>query len=216
MKILQNLDLKYYVNYESHTDYSDHGDCDGICRCGRIVGCDIQIDNLLSISHLISNIVKKKKIMDDNEINRYCIDRILVINKLYDNNYYEWSATNGYYGQEIDTIYVDDNTAYIVDQQLLKLSKLKTIKSKIEFILKLEYNQILPILQNRTWKIQKIHKSKLKINNGEYFKKINVSLLPTELPLGIVIKDGDFFKLIDGHHRISSNNKDHFKVIVGT
>jgi DNA-directed RNA polymerase subunit N (RpoN/RPB10) len=216
MKILQNLDLKYYVNYESHTDYSDHGDCDGICRCGRIVDCDIKIDNLLSISHLISNIVKKKKIMDDNEINRYCIDRILVINKLYDNNYYEWSATNGYYGQEIGTIYVNHDTAYTVDQQLLKLSKLKTIKSKIEFILKLEYNQILPILQNRTWKIQKIHKSKLKINNDSYFKKINVSLSPTELPLGIVIKDGDFFKLIDGHHRISSNDKDNFKVIVGT
>ena len=221
------IDLKYELKYEYDRAYScSETGCDDICRCMEIVNPRIVNIDLNKIVESIYNeitpanpviINRNKKIgqvfqVSNMEIlDKYCIHRILTILKMWDPECYEFDIINGYYGQEVDSIFmVDENR--IVDTCRKSFNFISPV-DKINFILELEYGEIVYDIKDA--KLTKINRNSLTLNDN-YFGKINKEIYYGDsylLPRGIVRRVGvNSYSIIDGYHRIKSSDHDEIMV----
>ena len=115
--------------------------------------------------------------------------------------------------------------------RLLKLSYIEDMGERINFLLMLEYGSIHPKLTDVKYSIIEIDKD-LIIYGSESNKKASLKEIQNTLKYhyddsnnrwlkninnikGIVVPDGDRWRLIDGYHRCLSTSRKMIKVIVG-
>jgi hypothetical protein len=177
------------ISYDINGSYDceNHGCYDeGICRCYRINDVKILNVDISSMSNIIfshffdTNSLEYKrdnKINEivygfDNEVDIYCIDRILRLNKLYDKDNWEPCWGPGYYGDELETIDMKQSIYDKVINLIEKLKKYKTLKEKIEFILIEEYGYLLNKIKNKNYKIVEVNSNDIIYTQSSYVEKV--------------------------------------------
>lgn len=231
------LDYTYSTDYDYHTEHScESSGCydEGICRCGHIVDTYVNSVNLSSLTEEIysqfmpENGKTRKRESRISEIlyggeivDKYCIYRILVINKAFDTGYWEVNTCGGYYGQEIGDVTIDASLLFKINEQCDKFFQLETLSEKLRYVLELEYGFLLDDVKDCEFELISIYKNHIDFKklNQNHINNVKMEDLrhyaPSEydLPRGIVRGEIDNYKIIDGFHRIiSSDDKNSFVV----
>ena len=124
----------------------------------------------------------------------------------------EWAR--GYYGDELESIRLVNESQFIDDLKFLSISQEESILN----LIKREYGYIDKKLHGKKFKLDIIEKDKIFFPQKSHYEKIpNLSYYSDEyykLPRGIVIKDGDYYIVLDGYHRITNTKIDIVEVIV--
>jgi len=208
---------------------------DGICRCSKIVDpCITNIDilaitcKIYSDSLLPDPIARKRdsKItslfnIDNEVITKYCINRILTINKLYLPSNWAYNICSGYYGEEIENIYIANILHKKISIQLDELMALDDDSDRVRYVLNLEYGKVLEKIKNAKFIVAAIYKSDIDFKKLNQNHIRNVKMSDTSyyadyfLPRGIISGIEGNYKIIDGYHRIiEANNKKPFEVLM--
>jgi hypothetical protein len=187
-------DLRSAVDY--NVNYSKCN-CDQFyCRCSKIVSVDInEFKPHILLETLTAGI--------EDELLIYCIDRVIRNCKL-DCESFRYEVIEGYYGEELDTIYLNNTDCHRIYSMIQELASLPYI-DMIKYILKLEYGYLIKALDM----VNNLCISNIDVNHileqEVYRKKIDVfnQYYQEEylLPCGIFIKKNKKFRLIDGYHR---------------
>lgn len=222
------------VNYNYDTEYyCEESGCneEGICRCSTINNAVVYEVNMKSICDSIyclyfdnSKSSNRNLIIDSvlyditPEINIYTIDRILRHYKIWEENNWEIQIIGGYYGQEIGNVYLSNLIE--IREKINEAFLINNIKDRVEYLLMLEYGNILPELENCIYEVDTInindisfgslgHKNKVDNKNLTYYSDKEYTGIR-----GIVMKDFSKYRLIDGYHRCSSTENKSVKVII--
>jgi hypothetical protein len=230
------------TNFRYHTDYdyNDYRDCDaygcneeGICRCGTIEDAhviSVNIPNMVNeiYSNYFDDTLASKRNSTINsilggvskEIDIYTIDRILRINKAYEPTNWEVQVCGGYYGEEIDDIILDDSTARKIENELDKAFDIIDLTERIEYLLMLEYGEILPTLQGRKYSIETHKRDCIIFGSDEHYRKVNTKSLDHYSDKnytgirGIALVKDDRYRLIDGYHRSSTSENIKIQLLI--
>ena len=196
--------------------------CGTICKCGVI---DPKVTKVRDISYISNSLLADRSLRVKLSISdyqkryskekrldiffKYCVDRLVRIHKLFDPRVWETSVQGGYYGQELGSVTPPDEF-----QNDVKTLRDLSPNRKIEFVLEKEYGYLLNRIKHKTWKTQKVPKALVVPQNETYRKKISLDYrLCKDLPIGIYIKNGQEFELIDGYHRLVSSNRKEVEII---
>lgn len=236
---IDNINFHYYeieMRYEYITKCHENGcDDEGICRCGKIHNAKITSINVPGIVErmYVHYFGENKSILEKRnntiieilsgagrDINIYCIDRIVKHFKLWEKKSFIIKISDGYYGEEIDGIFLKSDIANKIEKEIEYVNNLTTVKEKIEYLLLLEYGNVLPKLQNCFYEIEKIEKSKIIFGSNSHYDKVKNKCLEFysddkyDKIRGIAIEEGDKYKIIDGYHRVHMNSKADVKLII--
>jgi hypothetical protein len=224
-------------NYDTNFSCEESGCNDeGICRCGRISNAVVESVDLTRLTDEIwlqftPDTEKQRRrenkiaqlLYGGETVDKYCIYRILVINKVYETSNWEVIVTGGYYGDEIESVEIDHFLAEKISEQCDHLFTLSTLADKLKFVLKLDYGYILEDIQGHDFELISIYKSEID------FKKLNqnhINLCKIEpldfyyesqynLPRGIIRGTTDDYRIIDGFHRIlAAKDRSKFEVFL--
>jgi hypothetical protein len=229
-------DFQWEVLYEYDTSYScEESGCneEGICRCGTIYDESINSVDLNKISDRLYNYIfdkslstKRNNIINSvlygvtDEIEKYTIDRILRSNKIWDKSIWEIVVGGGYYGQEISSINLRQDIIEKLESDLERAFDISDLNKRIEFLLELENGWILDEIKGLKYTIQEIDRDDLIFGNLEHYKRVQREDLNFYSDKnykgirGVVKKNGDKWKIIDGYHRLSKSENRKVKVLV--
>lgn len=194
------IDIEYesYCGEDIHDQHISVTGIKGVNRLSYTEFCELKIQNGVTPK------TKKPKFVKyyPNDIEEYCLQRLLVSNGAYDATMYEVNIVGGYYGDELGTTNFENYNQLLLDIE--QLFKLKSDHEKIMFVLQKEYGYIADIIKNTTTaKIVKVKLSEIVLptllgakHSTEYF--INIDYDYYESAMGVLL-DGK--KLIDGNNR---------------
>jgi hypothetical protein len=233
----------YAPKYDYNTEYScEQSGCheEGICRCGRINDAHVESVDLSYLTieiydQLVPSNSKSKKrdsrisqlLYGGELVDKYCIYRILSINKVWNTDLWEVNTSGGYYGDEVDNVTLDISVLSKVSTQCSKVFELSTLRDKLLYVIELEYGYILEDLKDCDFEIISIYKSYIDFKklNQNHIKNVKMEDLDHysnnnyDLPRGIVRGDStgwvpmDNYKIVDGFHRIiAAHDKKPFQV----
>lgn len=196
-KLLENL--RYGVNYEGQSGF-----CDSKEGYTTISGVKI-IDVDRVIPEIMKSIPKNKSVWF-----HYAIDRLCAIHKLWDKGQYYVEVVEGYYGQEIGGVLLDEKTRKAFEEDLKKINESENNDKLVFRLLEAEYGHILPCLKNASFSIKKVDLLTISFGSVEYYRKVYKEALnhytdrTLSLPQAIVLKVGkNKYRLIDGYHRLA-------------
>jgi hypothetical protein len=229
-------DFQWEVSYDYETSYScEESRCneEGICRCGTICDESINSVDLNKISDRLYNYIfdkslstKRNNIINSvlygvtDEIEKYTIDRVLRINKLWNTSKWEIEVGGGYYGQEISSIKLRQDIIEKLEIDLERAFDISDLNKRIEFLLEIENGWILDEIKGLKYTIQEIDRDDLIFGNLEHYKRVQREDLDFYSDKnykgirGLVKKNGDKWKIIDGYHRLSKTENRKVKVLV--
>lgn len=233
--MFENNNFLLLIDWDAAHNYScESSGCDdeGICRCSTID--DVRIDNI-NLRKLSINIFdrfeddgistnRNRKVTeilwgyDYDELNLYCIERILTINKVWSEDSWSPQIGGGYYGQEIEDILLQSEIFDKISNQIQSVLDIDTLEEKIYYLLNLEYGKVLDNLVDKKISIevidfdrvtfpQKSHFDKVKFKNLDYLKNYKGIK-------GVVRRYGNEYRVVDGYHRLCANELKKVKVIV--
>ena len=224
---VSGVEYDYDTTYDCENYYCSD---EGICRCStienaRVIEVDLIIlseyfyDSLMNMSSISA---KRDSSINDilyggKNVDLYFINRILTTNKVYDTYNWEVETCGGYYGDELENISLSNFKKVI--SECNHLLSIDNISDKVKYILNIEYNEVLDSLKDKEFEIISINKSDINfdLSNQKHLELINNKDLSfyKDYPYycGIVKKSGDKFKIIDGHHRLSTVKKRKIDVI---
>lgn len=183
------------------------------CRCTTIERAWVDKVNVHSV---IKNLYHKY-CKTDSAIDEYCFDRICSALKIYDKDYYEVETCGGYYGEEIDGVYFENEEKLF--NAYNEVLKLESDIEKIKHILELEYGYLIDRVINTTSaKLEVVNTEKIRLPQQEYFMRLNKEVIEEyknrKLPVAVCIKERDRYLdcfdryiLIDGYHRFVANKE---------
>jgi hypothetical protein len=209
----EKTDFRYYYgcdyDYEMrHPCYYDDRCKNDYCRCGVIE--DARVTTTPDALTYIKN-----QYGDIHELATYCAERILNHFKFYDPDSFEVKVCGGYYGEEIDGVYFNDEQAVdAVISQMLERSDYQ----KVEMILDLEYGYVLEAAQDCRWSVATVIFDDLTLGQQDHYRKAQhlTRYDDYKLPRAVVLGDGPRYRVIDGYHRLrKAKELPNFKVIVG-
>ena len=228
-------DFKYMVSFRNDTVYScEESGCneEGICRCGHITNTYLKRVDISSIvtdiySEIFDNSISTKRHNAINslwgittEIDKYTIDRILRINKIWKPEFWIINVAGGYYGQEVDEIVLIEDMVLKLNTQLEVAFEVDRLKERIDYLLELENGFILEDIKEKKYTLSVIDIDDIIFPNPDHKRRV----LTEELDhysdkkysgiRGIVKKDYNKFKVIDGYHRLSKTENKLVKVLV--
>jgi hypothetical protein len=232
---LKEIDLYYKcveVDYQNEYDCLNNG-CDSICRCSTIVNSEVVEVNVTKLSNLIYD-----KLFDDEtilgkresklnqilygigkDINFYTIDRILRKYKIWEPQNYDIEICNGYYGEEIDGVFLFETIASKIEEQISIAFSIEDLSGRIEYLLGLEYGHLLPELQDCVYNIIEIDKNDINFGAIDHLSNVRKKELEHYSDKnyqgirGLVIPTNDKYRLIDGYHRIHITTGHKVKVL---
>ena len=235
---MKNLIDSYYsynpivqYNYEVKNSCQERGCNDeGICRCGVIVDAKVKnVDVTLLANTIYSSYYGDDKVYKRNyqinivlfgtgeDLDIYTIDRILRIHKICDPYNWKISIFDGYYGQEIDGVYLDETLRKKLESCIYTALDIDNINQRVEYLLKLEYDYILPELEGCNYSVTEVSRNDVYLGNVNHCKKVKSENLDHYKNyngiMGVVLADGSKYRLIDGYHRMLSTNLSYVKVI---
>jgi hypothetical protein len=213
------------IDYQREYNCESYGcDQEGICRCSSIYNAEV---STINVSDIVSSIyediydnsksTKRNNIINslfgiEKELEIYTIDRILRKSFIYDKNIWEIEIEGGYYGQEIGDVKLDDKYADKLSDKINYALSIDNFKERVEYLLTLEYNYILPELLNKNYRIVNVKKSDIVFGNDKHLKCVSEKELEfyTDKEYkgirGVVLKKENKYKVIDGYHRLSKTN----------
>lgn len=234
--MIVGVSFKYHTNYDydAYRDCNAHGcDEEGICRCETLENAHVLTVDIPSIVNQIYNSIfdnslssKRNSAINSilggvsKEIDIYTIDRILRINKAYEPSNWEVQVCGGYYGQEIDDVLLENSVAQKIEDQINEALSIIDLTSRIEYLLMLEYGNILPALQGRQYSLETVERDSIIFGSDEHYRKVNTKSLDHYSDKnyqgirGIALfKDGKF-RLIDGYHRSSTSENIKIQLLI--
>ena len=228
-------DLFDCVEYRCHERFScDISGCveEGICRCSQIESVDIIKVNLEILTEQFYSQIKNHGTHANREnkivnllwdynpevINRWCIDRLLSINKVWNIDTIEYTFQNGYYGEEIGSFYLNQKLFEKLAHQIELVINIDTLKERVLYLLELEYGKILDNLLDKEYSIERVEFEKIIFPKQSHKKIVDSKILDYynryKLPKGLLLKKGNYFHVVDGYHRISASSEKKITVIV--
>jgi hypothetical protein len=228
-------DFKSHLKYDYDVQFScPEAGCyiEGICRCGYITNTSLTRVDVSKISLKIYSEIFDKSLSTkrhnainslfdiSEEIEKYTIDRILRINKIWKPEFWQINVCHGYYGQEIDDIVIDEDIVQTINKQLEKAFEIDNLSQRIEYLLELENGFLLDNLKSKKYSIDYINRNDIIFSNPEHHSKVLLDELDHYSDKnytgirGIVKKDGDKCRVIDGYHRLSRTENSNIKVLV--
>lgn len=212
---MKRTDLSYSgIEY----DYERSG-CichDWPCRCTVILNTWIENININKImTELLRNHFKNN---DLTEIDLYCFDRICRVNDIWDEGSYEIEVCPGYYGEEINGVFFDNEE--MVVSEFEKLLTLNSDVDKIKYILELEYGYIIESISDcNNVSIIDCDPALVISPQKEYYHKLEKDVVESykdyKIPCAVCKKNGDKYFIIDGYHRVAANkDKESIEIIV--
>ena len=235
MDLMDNI-FNSCVKYDIQGSYScDKSGCrdDGVCRCFRIDSVninEIDINYLTNIIHKMifetPNLVTKRNnkinqiLRYDKDIDKMILNRLLVIDKIYDPTNWESTWVSGYYGDEICDISMCKKIYNNLIQDIEDIYNLNTVMERIKYLLKKENGYLVEsVIDKLNYDIRIVfskdilfgqieHLENIKNKNCEYYTDDEYEGIR-----GICIKQGDKWRIIDGYHRIYTTKSDKIKII---
>ena len=237
--MLKDIKFQYngvYVDYSYTYDCENYGcDEEGICRCGSIKNeCIESVNVSLIVKKIYDDFFEQGKAANRNnainevlygigkDIDIYTIDRIIRSYKIWENENWNIEVEGGYYGQEVNDVRIKESIADKIEEELLIVFSLPSLKEKIEYLLKVEYGKILPELSNCNYEsividkddvvfgVEK-HLNKVMKKDLDFYSDKNYSGIR-----GIVVKSGDKWRIVDGYHRIFTTKWPRLKVLAAS
>ena len=230
------VDFKYDLtyDYDNYTSCSESGcDEEGICRCSTIENAHVISVNIPNmVNHIYDNYfddsisTKRNSTINSilggvsKEIDIYTIDRILRINKAYEPSNWDVQVCGGYYGQEIDDVILEDIVAKKIETQLEEAFNIIDLTERIEYLLTLEYGNVLPELKGCKYSIEKVERDSIIFGSDSHYRKVNTKNLEHYSDKsyygirGIALDKGDKLRLIDGYHRSSTSENRTVRLLV--
>jgi hypothetical protein len=190
----------------------------GYCRSNYYVNLRMKNIDLRRIrEHFLEKTAKTKGRIETKNIDfiHYCVDRLLRINKVYLTDNWSISTSHGYYGDEIDQI--DLSNFGLIKEKIIQIIQL-TPNKRIEFILNEEYGFLIDKVKDKNWGIINAKIEDIRMGSEEYRKKADTGIYDekSDLPIGVYVKEGNFYRIIDGYHRfIANKDKKNVEIIVG-
>jgi len=222
------LDVKYDVAGDGCTcpewDY---------CRCTTYENVHVYDDIDLTkvtdsiYNHIFGNTndiaIKREntinEVLDEFNMNKYFINRLITHYRLYDPESWNVDYGHGYYGDEINGVFIDVGNQ--INKDLLML--FSDNKSKIEFLLTKEYRKVDTRLAHKKWDLDIIEKKDIVFGQKEHYDKVPQGLeyysdtgYDKDLPRGILRKDGTKYRVMDGYHRMKNTREDFIIALVAT
>jgi len=204
------------VEYDRYNDCENNG-CDSICRCGVLENARVISVNIKSIIEQLLGGDHRKKNVITNPFLRYCVDRIVRINKLYDTNNWEPNITGGYYGEECHGGDLNPSLKQKLVNEINSLEGFAHIDT-IKEVLKLEYGYLLPKIKHLTQaEIIEVETDHIKLFNDDYSKKVSQEAVDHyadyDFPRAICTKSNGLIPVIDGFHRMIAAQKNNLKQV---
>ncbi len=233
---IRDINFEYEGVTEKHS-YSEscrESGCDreGICRCSVIVDAKIHhIDSAKAIHAIANRMIgwgnkpSKQALRDiaiaevldsaGPDIDFYTIDRIARLKGIHDPESYRIEVQPGYYGEEIEGIYLKDEIAEKLELAIWEALSIDCLEDRIEHLLMLEYGSIHPNLTDCVYERIKADPKDLIFASVSHLKLVKKKHASGELDhyrpnpyrkekttfWGIVVQAGDKLKVIDGYHR---------------
>ena len=202
----EKTNLQYEVDYDyerSQCTCNAYEDGD-YCRCTTIERAWVESINV----NLVIKKLYDKYCEEPSEINEYCFDRICSAFKIYDKDYYEVESCGGYYGEEIEGVYFENEEK--IFNAYNKVINFCSDVEKIKFVLELEYGYLLDKVKNaKVAYIQPVATKIIDLPQQEYFVKLDREVIEDyknrKLPVAVCLECGGRYKLIDGYHRFVAN-----------
>lgn len=241
--MITDINFLYNIQYNINYSYScsDSGcDSEGICRCAEITDWEITDINHQSVIDTIYNsffksdlkelsYIRNRKLIniisgvDDviwDDIYLYSVDRLYKYFKLWNEDHYNVSIINSYYGQEVESININKNIGDKLYDELKTIQNFDSINDILEHLLILEYGHVLPILKNCNYIIENVDKSDIIFGSNKHNEKVRNKALDFYSDdnykniRGVVLKEDNKYRLIDGHHRVNTTKKETIKMII--
>jgi hypothetical protein len=188
----------YYPCNTDDTYCNDNG-----CRCRTITNINIDLVNMNKlVNELNCNLLEF--------IDKYALDRLMRVYKMYQPSEYNPEWYSGYYGDQFDGIYIGPTIAKLNDWWYGTYIACDSLTKKVEAILKLEYNNLSDQLIGKTWEIRDIDRNEIVIHNSNHMSKIiqydHAFYRDYEYFTCLCLYDGKKYNIIDGHHRLNVLN----------
>jgi hypothetical protein len=219
------------IDYDRRYSCKESG-CDDICRCSQIINAKIKsinynqiieniYDNFFDKSISTERDSKLNSILFDitKEVDLYTIDRITRIFKLWDKSNWNINIEYGFYGEEIESITINDSISKQIDENIKIAFSIQDLTGRIQFLLGLEYGYLIPELEKCKFEVIDINKSDLIFGSDSQLKKVKGEKLEHYNDFnyngikGVVAKKGDKWRLIDGYHRCFKSKSKIIRVI---
>jgi hypothetical protein len=215
------IDIEFFPNcdycgvkshYDSHQAHDHDERCkNDYCRCSTIKNTGI---DSVDMSEVLDRVMMYWELDSEDEILVYCVDRILRHFELWDIHNWQVNVCGGYYGEEVDSVTPPDT----LQEEIIKNVKcMYESDNKIEYVLQLEYGNVLPQLQNKKWSIVTVPKSDVILGNGDYMKRVPKERCYTEYKgiVAVCTKEENKYRLWDGYHRYVTTTDKQIKILVG-
>lgn len=233
----------YCVDYSHEGNYScaEHGCNDeGICRCYAIESIDIHKIYIPQVTdQIFSNLFKvgSNSWRRDESLNKilfnidsayldafykYCIDRILVLNKAYDTNLWIGERSGGYYGDEVESISMDHFLFKKIEEDLDTIFGMAEISDMVQFLLEKEYGHVLDKLKDKEYSVEAVDRSQIVFPQDNHQSRVSqedlsyVDSYRSSDIAGICLKELDRYRVIDGYHRLTHLTKKQPKILIIT
>lgn len=237
--MLKDITFQYngvYIDYSYSYNCESYGcDEEGICRCGSIHNESVEsVDVSLLVKKIYDDFFAQGKAADRNntinevlygigkDIDIYTIDRIIRSYKIWESENWDIEIEGGYYGQETGDVTIKESIADKIEEELLTVFSLPTLKEKIEYLLKVEYGKVLPELSNCSYESIVIDKDDVVFGVEKHLNKVMKKDLDFYADRnysgirGIVVKSGDKWRIVDGYHRIFTTKWPRLKVLAAS
>ena len=230
--MLVDTDFKNLVSCEYNTKRNcrENGCDDGVCHCSTIHNITISHVDISSIVDTIYNIYfddskssKRNSVISsvlygiDKQIDLYTIDRILRSHKIWLNEVYDIEVVNGYYGQEIGTIHLEEKITKKIEHDIDKSLSINDLSERIEYILGIEYGYLLSDLVGCRYELADVTHDDITFGSIDHYKKMKKLEYYNDHNYnnirGVVIEKNGKYRLIDGYHRVFSTNRNLVKVL---
>lgn len=202
--IFRKTNLSWIVDYDYDRTPCTCGAEFGICRCTEIENA--RVENL-KVNEVVEELYRKHQ-RTDSYIDKYCFDRICHYLMVYDEDFYEVETAWGYYGQEVEGVWFENEEN--VFNAYYDLLALKTSLEKIKYCLQKEYGYLIDCVESASSaSIIEVSPNNIRPPQTEYLKKVDYKVIEEYkdrgLPIAVCIRDGDKYRLIDGYHRFVAN-----------
>lgn len=196
---INNIDFHYCVD----VDYDKTlgcicGYCDYIIRCSKIL--HPKVENICEDTFCD----RLKDFIPKGDIYRYCFEWFIKnANRKNVENMFDVDVCGGYYGEEIDSVYLERFFAEDIEKFIEKMKKCP-IHETIEDLLKEEYGYVLPQIRNKDWKSDKISMKNIRFTENKECEEKIIQKYKYREPSCLCQKKGEKYQIIDGRHRYKS------------
>jgi len=209
-----NLQYSCDIDYDTDSNCSSEGcDEEGICRCSTIRNTRLKSVDSTSLQDALAK-------LGSTPMQKYGVDRLLRHSDLNDPSNYDVGVSGGYYGEEIDGVWLNSHILDKTKKELIGFFDIENERARLFYCLEKEYGHILPSLKKvKKFRIKTISAKDINVGNKDHYRRLDIDLIESytdyNLPRVLVIKEEDKYRLIDGYHRFAATKNSKILAIVG-